>query len=508
MKADDQTLFDLLGILKKRTRPALIAAFAVLLAMTCFVFLLPAVYESRATLLIEQMEIPVQLTGDLGTQQYVEQRLQRTRQRVLTNENVNNLIKRLNVYDTSGDESDMEAAVDMFHENVFITPQVTGVIDPRTMRAAELTYAFDVGFWHSTPETATKVANEVADLFIKSSAAQAKEDARRAIEFAKTESERLAGEMRVREARLTEFREKNPAGLPEDRVRNQDRALAFERELAAIDADLRAARGRRDLLSAQLAGTPRDNPLIDDNGQVVMGGSDRLAQAQQELVAALARYSENHPDVRRLRREIATLKAEVGGKPTSPPTNPAYAQLQTQVGAADIEARELAARRHSVSQQLAALEGEITLSPRLEEKYRELVRDYEVMKTQYEQMRAKQANAELQAKAASGAAVAESYVLVNPARVPDAPIEPDRLALMFLSLVLAIAAGLGTAYFLHMTDATVRGSSDVVALTGQHVFAHIPTMRSATEERRMRVNDFALATAIVVVAIIVLYVVN
>jgi hypothetical protein len=59
-----------------------------------------------------------------------------------------------------------------------------------------------------------------------------------------------------------------------------------------------------------------------------------------------------------------------------------------------------------------------------------------------------------------------------------------------------------------MTDSTVRGSSDVVALTGQHVFAHIPTMRGATEERRRRVNDIALASAIVVLAIIVLYLVN
>jgi len=508
MKADDQTLFDLMRILKNRARPAAIATFAVLLAMTCFAFLLPAVYESRATLLIEELNIPVELAGDLGTQQYVEQRLQRTRQRVLTDTNVDDLITRLNVYDVSSGTSDMEIAVDVFHEHVFITPQVTGVIDPRTMRAAELTYAFDVGFWHADPETSTKVANALAELFISSSVAQTKEDALRAIEFAKTESERLAGELRVREARLTEFREANPGGLPEDRVRIQDRALAFERELAAIDADLRAARGRRDLLSAQLVDTPRDNPVIDESGQVVMGGAERLAQAQQELVAALAKYSENHPDVRRLRREIATLKVEVSGQPTSPPTNPAYAQLQTQVNAADIEVRELSGRRHSVSQQLAAREGEITLSPRLEEKYRELVRDYEVIKTQYEQMRARQATAELQAKAAGGAAVAESYTLINPAHVPEDPVEPDRLALMFLAFVLAIAAGLGTAYLTHMADSTIRGSSDVVALTGQQPFAHVPTMRSAIEVRRRRVNDFALATAIAVIAIVVLYLVN
>jgi uncharacterized protein involved in exopolysaccharide biosynthesis len=59
MKHEDQTFSDLLHVLKKRARPAAIAAFAVLIAMTCFVFLLPAVYESKATLLIEHMDMPV-----------------------------------------------------------------------------------------------------------------------------------------------------------------------------------------------------------------------------------------------------------------------------------------------------------------------------------------------------------------------------------------------------------------------------------------------------------------
>ena len=56
-------------------------------------------------------------------------------------------------------------------------------------------------------------------------------------------------------------------------------------------------------------------PSIDQTGQSVLRGEDRLAAAQQELVAALARYSEDHPDVRRLRREIATLTSETGGSP-------------------------------------------------------------------------------------------------------------------------------------------------------------------------------------------------
>jgi hypothetical protein len=52
-------------------------------------------------------------------------------------------------------------------------------------------------------------------------------------------------------------------------------------------------------------------PVLDATGQPVVRGEDRLAAAQQELVAALAKYSEDHPDVRRLRREIDTLTAQI-----------------------------------------------------------------------------------------------------------------------------------------------------------------------------------------------------
>jgi len=94
MKADDQTFFDFVRVLRKRARPAAIAAFAVLIAMTCLVFLLPTVYESRATLMIEQLDAQIDLAAGQGTREYVEQRLQRTRQLVLSDENVQLVLKR------------------------------------------------------------------------------------------------------------------------------------------------------------------------------------------------------------------------------------------------------------------------------------------------------------------------------------------------------------------------------------------------------------------------------
>jgi polysaccharide chain length determinant protein (PEP-CTERM system associated) len=505
MKVEDQTFFDFVKILKKRSRAAAIAAFAVLLAMTCLVFLLPAVYEARATMLIEQLDATIDLTNGPGAREYVEQRLQRTRQIVLSDENVTAMMKEFDLYGVDGGIPD-ETQLSEFNSNVFITPQVTGVIDPRTMRSAELTYAFDVGFHDSDPQVATKVANKLADLFVASSATRAREDASRTIQFATTEAERLAEALRERESRLAEFREKNPGGLPDDRVRNQDRAMSLERELAQIDTDLRSARARKDLLDAQLRDTPRDAPTVDSNGQVVVGAADRLSQAQAELVAALAKYSEDHPDVRRLRREIATLSRDAGTS-TKAPTNPAYIQVQSQANSAGFDISGLSARRAQVYSQLHAIQGAVTLSPRLEEQYQDLVRDYEVIKTQYEQLRAEQASAELRSKAA-GSPATETYVLINPARLPDSPVEPDRVALMFLAIVLALGAGIGTAFLLNSADTTVRGSSDVVSVAGAQPFAHIPPMQNLLEARRKKVLDVALAGGIALVAIVVLIIVK
>jgi uncharacterized protein involved in exopolysaccharide biosynthesis len=277
--------------------------------------------------------------------------------------------------------------------------------------------------------------------------------------------------------------------------------MAYERDRATVESDLRAARARQELYTAQLRDTPRDAPVLDETGQVVLLGADRLAAAQQELVAARAKYSDDHPDVRRLKREIAQLSAEVSGDSASAPTNPAYIQLQAQANAAAVEVRELSARRAQLSSELSAALGAVSLSPRLEEQYTDLVRDYEVMKTQYEQMRGQQASAELRAKVA-GSAAAETYVLINPARAPEDPVQPDRIALMFLGVVLSVAAGLATAFFLNSMDQTIRGSSDVVALTGSEPFAHIPIIQSRIEIQRRRVANFALATGVAIVLVI------
>lgn len=502
MKSDDQNFSSFIHVLRQRARPALGAALAVLLGMSIFVFSMPAVYESFATLLIQQGEISPEVLGGTDAREYVEQRLQKTRELVVA-DNAQALIKKYDLFGQREEALTDDDKLALFNEALVIRPQVTGVVDPRSMRGGELTYAFDAAFQYEDPTVARDVATELASQFTTAGATRTRIEAEKTAKFLTVEVERLQADLRAREARMAEFRQSTGGGRPEDRNINLDRASGLERDLARTDDDLRAAQARRDLLAAQLQSTPRDRPTIDQSGQPVLRGEDRLAAAQQELVAALARYSEDHPDVRRLRREIATLTSETTASPNSGPTNPTYVQLQTQLDAADSAIRDLTSRRYQTSGSLAQVKGTIYQSPETEKQYADLVRDYELIQKQYEQMQTRLASAQMTEKAA-GADAAESYVLINPARLPTQPIEPDRFALMFLAVILALAAGLGTASLLNSMDSTVRGGGDVMELMGSAPIGHVPTMRSALELRKRRVNDIALASGMLVTALLVL----
>ena len=507
MKSDEQTFSSFLQSLKRHARSALVAAVVVLLGMTYFVFSMPAVYQATASLQIVQPDVQPETLGGTGDREYVEQRLQRARQRVLTAENIDKFISTHKLYPDDGEAQPPEQARARFNESIVVAPKVTGVIDPRSMRAGDLAYGFDVGFQDADPAVARDVANEVADLFIKLSAVQTQEDAERAIGFLRSQADQLETDLREREARLADFRRTHGGGLPENLEGNRLRAMNLERDLARVDDDLRAAKGRKELLEVQLSDTPPMRPVLDVTGQPIVRGEDRLAAAQQELVAALAKYSEDHPDVRRLRREIATLSAGMPSGAASIPNNPTYVQLQTQLNAADAAVRDLVSRRYDLSRQLSDLQSAIYDSPMYQKQYADLVRDYELVKTQYEGMRQRQAAAQVTEQAA-GADASETYVLINPAALPESPVEPDRVSLMFLAVVLSIAAAIGVVALREATDSTIRGNGDVTALFGSAPLGNVPTMMTAVELRKKRFGELALvagalaAAAVVLVAVV------
>ena len=86
----------LIAIRKRKT--AIISIFSAILFLTVLIaFLLPSIYKSSSTILIEQQEIPPELVMSTVTS-YAAERIQTIQARVMTRTNLLKIIDKFNLY--------------------------------------------------------------------------------------------------------------------------------------------------------------------------------------------------------------------------------------------------------------------------------------------------------------------------------------------------------------------------------------------------------------------------
>ena len=77
----------------------------------------------------------------------------------------------------------------------------------------------------------------------------------------------------------------------------------------------------------------------------------------------------------------------------------------------------------------------------------------------------------------------ERFSLVDPARLPEKPVSPNRLAIMLIGLLLGIGSGVGTASLREFADQSARSPGELERATGLPVLAVIPTIVTWQESR-------------------------
>ena len=79
-------------------------------------------------------------------------------------------------------------------------------------------------------------------------------------------------------------------------------------EIKQLDNDIRNAEERKIYMEGQLATVSPDTPFTGAAGERIMSPSDRLKALEVSLADLQSKFSADHPDIRKVRREIAELK--------------------------------------------------------------------------------------------------------------------------------------------------------------------------------------------------------
>lgn len=528
-------LSDYITALKRRRNLMLAIALPIIALSIMLAIGLPSVFQSSGFIEIEEAQNLKQVTNDTANEpRYADQYVASLGTRVLSTPNLRKLLQQHEFY--ADQDEDPAGAVQRLKEDASVDIVTTQIIDPTTGREREVVSAFTVAFDHRDPQLAFEGAKWLVDSYLQANRLDRQRQAETAAKFYGSEAERVRKEVAELEAKLADFKLKNAGTLPELTEVNMGSMERTERDLRDVEVQLQALRRERVMLGSQLqqartapATGPGLRALEDEYARKSMqydqshpdlislrrqidamkrGASasgmtlsQQLANERAILAEARQRYSEDHPDVKRIQRNIATLQARIAAGETADRSlaadSPVAIQLQAQINATDSQIGALQARSTELRTRMDQLEQRLNMTPQVEREYQIVTRDLASARAKYEELVKRRMDSEV-SEAAIAEGRADKFRVVQAPSVPAAPAKPKRLALALIGIVLAGVIALTITVAVEAMDQSVRGSRDVRDILGVSPLAAVPMISnslaiSMRKRRLLRVGTCALA---------------
>jgi polysaccharide biosynthesis transport protein len=299
---------------------------------------LPAVYEAEASILVLPQNIPPNVVQSMVTTN-VEDRLATITQQILSNQQLQKVVDDFTLYRKEKKE--------LLPEEITLLVRNKIKVEMQKGWTNNSTGAFKVSFQGEDPATVSQVANRLAQLFIEDNMTTRQTQVEGTSEFLETQLADAKKRLEDSEGAMAQYRLKHNGELPEQfvAITNYIQKLETERtndkaEKARIEDNQKTLQDSIPLAEATLNGLLEQDAQAQEQAgaaQAAQTAQAVLAAAQagrratpgpkssaaappsrplkesEQLEAQLAlmtpKYGPNHPDVKRLKMEIAQAKA-------------------------------------------------------------------------------------------------------------------------------------------------------------------------------------------------------
>ena len=225
--------------------------------------------------------------------------------------------------------------------------------------------------------------------------------------------------------------------LPEQTQANLQTLAGLRQQL---ESNANAFRGEQDrlsmverMISALQQGT--SDPLLPRGNDAPQSPEIRVAALQRDLAAAQAQYTDKHPEIQRLRDELAAARREAAAareNPSADPTslleaNPTYRQLMVDRETGSMRLRALQRASDDAQRQIAAYQARVEAAPMVEQQLASVQREFDLEKQQYAELSAKLRSSTLSENVERNRG-GEQFTVLYPLGIPPHPPNPCRCA--------------------------------------------------------------------------------
>ena len=530
----------------KRCKWWLILPFVSIVILSSLICLiLPNIYKSTATILIQSQQIPSTLVPSTVTG-YAEQRIQTITQEVMSRSKILNLVKKYDLLPGKREKLTTEGLVDRIRDRIILEPVNAEINKETQSRPVLLTIAFTLSYEDEDPKKAQLVTNEISSYYLGKNLESREKYALGTTKFLEEQLKEVKSEMDRLDTKLAEYRKKHLEKLPEFTNLNMQKVEKLNSDISNINMQIRLLEEQKATLRNKLASldpysgtsdrvlSPEErlqqarleraqllskysskHPLVlSKNREISLlekqaGGGDNIGQLKlhlHELELKLAdlksRYSDRHPSVKAAMKELNEMKEEIaslGSKvqdnseiTAKDATNPAYVALKSDFDKITVSVFSLKAERVRLESQMKDVYAKLHAMPEVAKKYNELNTDYQNTKAYYRELQQKLLTARV-SQGMEEAQLGETFRVIEPAFLPEKPDKPNRLAIILIGIVLGMGCSVGVASLREYTDKSVRDTETLEKITGVPVLSIIPAIVTPEDERKKKKRKMILA---------------
>ena len=478
----------------------LIAAWVVAVLGSVVLFRIPDRYEASARIYVDTQSILKPLMQGLAVQPNVDQQVGMLSRTLISRPNIEKLVRMADLDLKSESKAQQEALIENLQKSVEI--KTTGRDN-----------LYSLSYVESDRDKAKRVIQSMVSIFVESSLGASRKDTDSAKVFLDEQIKSYETKLEEAETRLKDFRLRNIDMQTGDGKDSASRLSEINQLLARSRLELREAEQARDAARRQIdaeksggTGNSVTQGLMAESATSVATPEvdARLDALRRNLDALLQRYTDAHPDIvttRRMvkeleeqkRKEVAELRKAAMASPTpilaTSSQSAATQELSRLLANSEVMVAALRARVTEYTTRYAAAKAASRTSPQIEAEAAQLNRDYGIIKKSYEDLVSRRQSAVMSGDLDMASGVAD-FRLIDPPRVSQKPVSPNRLLLLPLVLVASLGVGFFSAFAAAQLRPVYNDGSSLGARTGLPVLGTVSMIVSEEDRRSEQMGRF------------------
>lgn len=466
----------------------------------------PKVYQATSLLSYQQEQLsPNKMSPDMKGR--ISDTVSTLTQIVTSRNSLEELIKTLDLYQKARAKMPIEDVIELMRKDIVIKPSRQGD-------------TFFITYDGAEPDKVVKVTNALAAKFIEENLQYRQERATETSSYTSDELSMAKIVMDKQEMAMRDYKLRNYNEMPDQHQSNVARLISLQEQYQSKQESIQDLERTLVLIQDQInshkkiaAGAVAARASSESNtrrSDVAESPVERLNSLRLLLNSLQGRYTENHPKVKSIQKEIEKLEATIGqsgggtanvtGKRVSPAFDQGLLQLEAQKKNVQISIENIELEKKQLKATIAEHEKWVSSTPVREAEWAVLTREYGQLKKHYEYL----VTRNLEAKSMLNLERSQrgsQFKIEDPARYPSKPTKPNFFKILALAAICGLGAGVGLSLVHDFADSTFRNTGQIESFLGVPVVGVITYIETDEEKRKVRIWCIAKLLLLVLLAI-------